>query len=150
LQTLDQAVFHYRTWPRTMVAAIAVSVLLHCCTVTCLFIMGNALGMRAGFVHYLAFVPLIFTMGAFVPSIGGLGVLEGAFAYFFSLPFVGDRASSAVALCLLYRMVQILVTLPGLYWFQAELAAHKTTAHPATETEEPARPLGAGSAVLSV
>jgi uncharacterized protein (TIRG00374 family) len=122
LQQLDAAIFHYRKHPWMMVGAVAMSVCLHLWTITCILMMGAALGMKSAAVYYYMFVPIIFTMGAFVPSVAGLGVMEGAFAGFFSLPFVGDRASAAVALCLLYRMVQILLSLPGLLWLHKELA----------------------------
>jgi hypothetical protein len=125
LKQLDDSVFHYRHHPKVMLASIAISLVLHGWTIGCIALMGRALGMHADLIHYYTFLPLIFTMGAFIPSIGGLGVLEGAFAFFFSMGFVGERASNAVALCLLYRMVQILLTLPGIVWFQRELSAVK-------------------------
>jgi uncharacterized protein (TIRG00374 family) len=121
-QELDSAIFHYRKHPGMMVGAVLMSVCLHFWTITCILMMAAALGMKAPAIYYFMFVPIIFTMGAFVPSVAGLGVMEGAFAGFFSLPFVGERASAAVALCLLYRMVQILVSLPGLLWLHQELA----------------------------
>jgi hypothetical protein len=120
-----------------MVGAVAMSVCLHVWTITCIVMMGAALGMKSAAIYYYMFVPIIFTMGAFVPSVAGLGVMEGAFAGFFSLPFVGDRASAAVALCLLYRVVQILLSLPGLLWLHDGLAfTRKTEAEPAIEPKE--------------
>jgi len=137
-QELDSAIFHYRKHPWMMVGAVLMSVGLHCWTVTCIMMMGAALGMKSAGVYYFMFVPIIFTMGAFVPSVAGLGVMEGAFAGFFSLPFVGDRASAAVALCLLYRMVQILLSLPGLLWLHTELAfTRKVGAEAHAEPSEP-------------
>jgi glycosyltransferase 2 family protein len=124
-QELDSAIFHYRKHPGMMIGAVAMSIVLHIWTITCIIMMGAALGMKSAAVYYYMFVPIIFTMGAFVPSVAGLGVMEGGFAAFFSLPFVGDRASAAVALCLLYRMVQILLSLPGLLWLHKELAFSK-------------------------
>jgi glycosyltransferase 2 family protein len=136
LQQLDAAIFHYRKHPWMMVGVVAMSIGLHVWTITCIVIMGAALGMKASAVYYYMFVPIIFTMGAFVPSVAGLGVMEGAFAGFFSLPFVGDRASAAVALCLLFRMVQILLSLPGLLWLHKELAFTKKV----SEDETPSSP----------
>jgi glycosyltransferase 2 family protein len=136
-QELDSAIFHYRKHPWMMVGAVAMSVCLHVWTITCIVMMGAALGMKSAAIYYYMFVPIIFTMGAFVPSVAGLGVMEGAFAGFFSLPFVGDRASAAVALCLLYRVVQILLSLPGLLWLHDGLAfTRKTEAEPAIEPKE--------------
>jgi glycosyltransferase 2 family protein len=134
-QELDSAIFHYRKHPWMMVGAVGMSIFLHLWTITCIAVMGAALGMKASLVYYYMFVPIIFTMGAFVPSVAGLGVMEGAFAGFFSLPFVGERASAAVALCLLFRMVQILMSLPGLLWLHRELAFTKQVEAGATSEE---------------
>src|SRR5258708_4587947 len=104
-----------------MAKTILLSFVLHLWSIGCIYLMGCALGMKAAPIYYYMFVPVIFTMGAFVPSIGGLGVVEGGFAWFFSLPFVGESASRAVALSLLYRVIQIIISLPGLIWFQREM-----------------------------
>jgi len=139
-QQLDEAVFHYRKHPWMMVGAVLMSIGLHCWTISCIIVMAASLGMKAAAVYYFMFVPIIFTSAAFVPSVAGVGVMEGAFAFFFSLPYVGERAAAAVALCLLYRMVQILLSLPGLLWLNKELAFTKKAGGPphAEEHEEPA------------
>jgi uncharacterized membrane protein YbhN (UPF0104 family) len=123
LQKIDNAIFHYRRHPVMMAQTIALSLVLHLVSIGSICILGHALGMKADLIYYYMFLPMIFTMGAFVPSIGGLGVQEGGFAWLFSLPFVGEKASVAVALSLLYRVVQIVISLPGLIWFQREMSA---------------------------
>ncbi len=125
LMQLDGALFHFRSHPGTMGRAIAVSLLLHLLSITLVALIGGALGMQASLSQYFMFVPLIFVGTAFLPSIGGLGVQEGAFVFFFTLPFVGDSASQAVALSLVYRMMMILLALPGAFWGFGELSRRR-------------------------
>ncbi|HVJ79793.1 MAG TPA: lysylphosphatidylglycerol synthase transmembrane domain-containing protein [Planctomycetia bacterium] len=122
---LDNALYHYRHHPWTMARAVGISVFLHVWTITMVMLMGWALGMKVPPICYYMFVPLIWISGAFLPSIGGIGVLESGFAYFFSLPMAGATASSAVALCILYRMVQLLMCLPGVGAAHREMSRKK-------------------------
>jgi hypothetical protein len=56
-------------------------------------------------------VPLINILIMLPVSIGGIGLQEGAFIYFFSR--VGITAQEALTVALLFRGITILVSLPG-------------------------------------
>lgn len=120
---LDDSIFHYRDHLPTLFRCLGISVLIHLWTIGCIYLLGRSLGIPARIDYYFIFLPVIFTCGAFVPSIAGLGVMEGLFQQFFSLPGVGATKASAVALCILYRLMQLLGSLPGAIPMHAELSA---------------------------
>ena len=73
--------------------------------------------------------------GSFLPSIGGLGVLEGLFQRFFGM--VGVAPASAVALCVLYRIAQLIASLPGAIPAYREWSAKGVRAITETELADP-------------
>lgn len=128
IQRIDNSLFHYRSHTGVLAACVGLSLLIHFWFVGIVATLGRALDINVPLAYYFMFVPIIFTAGAVLPSIAGLGVLEGGFAYFFGLPFVGARPSAAVAVCLLYRALNILNSLPGWIWFNREVAASRNGA----------------------
>jgi uncharacterized protein (TIRG00374 family) len=123
IHTLDQSVFHYRRHIDVMARCVAISLLVHLWVIGCIYLLGRPLGIRSSLVNYYVFLPIIFTGSAFFPSIAGLGVMEGLFQQLFTL--VDPHASSsAVALCILYRVIALLGSLPGLVPAYAEFSAH--------------------------
>lgn len=119
---LDDSVFHYRDHLGVLLRCLLISIAIHIWTIGCIFLLGKSLGIRVSIIYYFIFLPVIFTCGAFVPSIAGLGVMETGFQQFFSLPGVGATPSSAVALCILYRLMQLLGSLPGAIPMYAEFS----------------------------
>lgn len=122
IQEFDQSVFHFRQHPWTLGKAIAISLPVHLGCFACVWLLGLALGLKIDAIYYCAFLPVILTAGAMIPAIGGLGVLEGGFQYFFSLPGVGATPSSAVALCIVYRFMIFATSLPGAIPFYREFS----------------------------
>lgn len=110
---VDQAIFHYRYHKRIIVWAVALSVTAHLIMVLTFVLIGRSLGLPAEAIDYFIFVPVIMIVSALPISAGGLGVMEGLFVQFFTLPGVGATATGALALCLLFRVVTILTSIPG-------------------------------------
>jgi uncharacterized membrane protein YbhN (UPF0104 family) len=111
LRLVDESVFHYRRHIGAMTRCVALSLPVHLWTIGCIYLLGRALGMTVAPVNYYIFLPVIFTGSAFFPSIAGLGVMEGLFQQLFTL--AGATSSSAVALCILYRVMILIGSVPG-------------------------------------
>ncbi|WP_145254308.1 lysylphosphatidylglycerol synthase transmembrane domain-containing protein [Planctomycetes bacterium Pan216] len=113
IRKLDHSVFHYRDHVPVLSKAIGISLIVHIWAILCVYGVGLSLGLAVPVFYYFIFLPVILTVGAVVPAIGGLGVLEVQFQEFFSLEGVGATPSSALALCILYRLMLLVASLPG-------------------------------------
>lgn len=122
IQEVDQSVFHYRHHLWLLGGNVAISFLIHATTIFCIYLIGRSLRLTVPLMFYFEALPVIFTAGAFFPSIGGLGILESLFAHFFMSQ--GTTASSAVALCILYRLMILVGSLPGAIFTYREFSAH--------------------------
>jgi uncharacterized protein (TIRG00374 family) len=110
---LDDALFHYRYHKGTFLGAILISVGTHVVNVGTFCFAGSALGLPLAWQHYFVFIPVMLMIAALPISVGGIGVFEGGVAHFLTLPAVGASASGALALCVIYRVMTIIVGLPG-------------------------------------
>ncbi len=99
--------FHlYHHHKKTLAFTYLLSVLLQVCMMLVIFLLGFALDItHADLIHYFLFFPIIATLSALPISLGGLGVGEAAFVYFFGL--VGVPSGKAFALGLCTRFVWI-------------------------------------------
>jgi hypothetical protein len=71
-----------------------------------------ALNQHINIIYFFIFVPIIILVALLPLSVGGIGVREGAYVYFFSQ--VGVSASEAFILSLLlYVVMMIGIILPG-------------------------------------
>jgi hypothetical protein len=137
IRRIDASLYHYREHPWQLARCLLLSIFIWCWTLVMICLLGQALSMPTALVDYFVYLPLVFTAGAVAPSIAGLGVLEGLFQYFFTA--TGATAASAVALCLLYRLMMLICSLPGAIPFFAEFSsrAPKQIVRPADEEESP-------------
>lgn len=122
VRALDDSVFHYRHHIPVLLRSVAISMLIHGTTIFCVWMLGRALGLSIDLLSHAVFLPVIFTAGAVIPAPAGLGVLEGLFMQCYSLPGVGGTPSAAVALCLLYRLMQLVASLPGAWPLYLEMS----------------------------
>jgi uncharacterized protein (TIRG00374 family) len=83
----------------------------HTGAILTVYLLSAALGIQVAAVYFFLFVPLITVCTMLPISLGGIGVQEGAFVYFFSL--AGMPLAGALALSLLLRFVSIVASLPG-------------------------------------
>lgn len=134
IKQVDDTVFHYRNHIPMLFGNVVISFCIHIITFFCVYWLGLSLDLKIPLIYYFAALPVIFTMGAVVPAPGGLGVLESMFMYFFSLH--GATASSAVALCILYRLMTIIAALPGSIFTYREFSATGIPVISDTELDE--------------
>jgi uncharacterized membrane protein YbhN (UPF0104 family) len=77
--------------------------------------VGRALGLRYDLVTYLAIVPPALVLTVIPISIAGWGVREGVLVSLFSL--IGADRTVVLMMSLIYGMLLILASLPGLVVF---------------------------------
>ncbi len=106
-----------KTWS---VRIFGLSVLSICLMTINSYLCAMAVGESIALTDMVFFVPLI-AMVHFLPSIGGLGVREGAFVLFFQR--IGVSPENAMAMALLGRAIQLTLSLAGgvLFPFRREL-----------------------------
>jgi len=116
-KSLDAAVLVYRRRPFELFLAFALSMGNHFLAVTGVMALGMAFGIStalAGFVDYLAIVPVANMLSSIPVAPGGWGVGEAAYSYLFGM--VGVAASLGVAVSIGFRLCQMLIGfLGGLY-----------------------------------
>lgn len=116
-KSLDAAVLVYRRRPLELLLAFALSMGNHFLAVTGVMALGMAFGIPAalaGFVDYLAIVPVANMLSSIPIAPGGWGVGEAAYSYLFGM--VGVAASLGVAVSIGFRLCQMLIGfLGGLY-----------------------------------
>jgi len=78
------------------------------------FLIGRALGLELGLLPCMVF-PSIIAVITILPSIGGLGVREVSYVYFFNL--LGIPKEASFSLSLLFYIVGVIGSLPGIVLF---------------------------------
>lgn len=105
--------------PGLIVNTLLISLVLQIIEVISVILIGAALGIEVEVIHYFIFMPLIWVITTVPISIGGLGVRENAFAFFFTQ--VGVSAPLALALSLLYFSCRVISGLIGGLIFLASM-----------------------------
>lgn len=104
--------FHnYSKNKKALLTCFAVSFLYQIVGILTIYLIGLAINIEIAFVYYLIFIPLIWIIMMAPISISGIGVREGAFAYFFSM--VGVDTEKALLLSLLFFSHSILAGVLG-------------------------------------
>ena len=88
--------------------------------VLCDYSVCRAMGFDIPFWSFIIFIPVIVALARIPLSIGGFGVTEGLFVYFFA--FVGVSGSEAFILGLAAHVLALLAVLPG--FFYCAVSAH--------------------------
>ena len=102
--------------PGTLLAAFAVTAVIHLSFVAGVAAVGSALGLPIPLYLYVVFLPVIYIIGSVPVSIAGLGVIEGLYIVLFC-GASSVAASSVLALALLARLTPMAVSLPGLFFW---------------------------------
>jgi glycosyltransferase 2 family protein len=110
-ETLYTAFHAYTAHRATLARVFLASLVFQALRVLGVVALGIALGLDLGLLAYLVFVPLVIMLTMLPISVGGIGVREGAFVYFFT--GAGVPAEAALALSLLLYLVSLLSVLPG-------------------------------------
>ncbi len=109
--SLSLAFEAYRFQYRALALAFGVGLLGILTTTAVNYVLTLSLGGGIPFLHVLLFTPLIALVLIIPVSIGGLGLNQVAYPYFYGL--VGVPTELALSLSLLIQAVQIVCSLPG-------------------------------------
>ncbi len=102
----------HQVFQRNRLQIIVWSLLIHLLGMLCIFSTGWALGLRFGLLTYLVIVPPVLLFTLIPVSLAGWGVREGAMVALFS--FVGADKAAVLTMSVLYGVILIVVSLPGL------------------------------------
>gem|GEM_PF-6425366 len=84
IKKLDPLLQSLRTHKKTMIQVFFYSFLFQICSVLLSYLSALAFGIHLSFIPFLVFVPLVWVVLMLPLSIGGIGIREAAFVYFFA------------------------------------------------------------------
>jgi len=113
LERLHKAILLYRSHVWTLVAVLAISVVIHSTNIVTNFGFGRAMGIEGiSLARYGVFIPVIFaTIGAIPLSVGGLGLRESMYVLTFKTAGVPEEL--ALNLSFTFYIATALWSLPG-------------------------------------
>jgi uncharacterized membrane protein YbhN (UPF0104 family) len=97
--------------PGLFITTLFISFIAQAIEIWSVLLMARALGIQSESVYFFVFIPLIWLVTMLPISLNGLGLREGAFAFFFGQ--VGMISTEAVALSLLVYSCRLLAGLLG-------------------------------------
>jgi len=101
----------YKNNNRAIMRALFVSFVIQVLSILVVYVLSCSISLKISLIYFFIFVPLINLLIMLPVSIGGIGVQEGAFVYFFSR--VGVSTHEALTVALLFRAIMVAVSLPG-------------------------------------
>lgn len=94
-----------------LLSAFVVSLVAQLVGIASAFLVSQALGLNVPFVYFLVVVPIIWVITMVPISIGGLGIREGAFVFFFTQ--VGVSTENALLLSVLWWGLTLIIAMVG-------------------------------------
>lgn len=123
IRKLYEALYHLHNQPGLLIAALLLALLVQVVEVISIIFLAQGSGTQVSPVYFFIFLPIIWLLTTLPISISGLGVREGAFAFFFAQ--VGVSSPEAVALSLLYYSFRVVSGLAGgLIFLRASLGVY--------------------------
>jgi len=122
---VDRAIFVYRYHKGKIALAMAYSWLTQVVSVLAVWWLATGLGSRAAWHNYFVSMPVVWIGWSLVPVPGGVGVAEALAQKLFGPAVLGmagsaaDAATLVLAMMLAYRLVQLVVSLPGAVFYLA-------------------------------
>jgi len=118
---VDRAVFAYRHHKAKVALAVVISWGMQGVALCAMWWVATGLGSHASWDHYFVNMPVVWIGWSMVPIPGGFGVAETLVQRLFTPSVLGgatplpaaEAATLALAMILAYRVVQMLVTVPG-------------------------------------
>lgn len=105
--------FPYR---KVMVSSIVLILIFQLFTISSVYLLFMAYGISLPFYMHMAFYPVIAIIAMMPVTIGGFGVREGAFAYFYSLVGVPAETSVCVSVANYVVLSLLPAALGGVIW----------------------------------
>lgn len=114
--------FPYR---KVMLSSIILILLFQLSTILSVYLLFRAYGIDLPFYMHMAFYPVIAIIAMMPVTIGGFGVREGAFAYFYSLVGVPAEVSVCVSVANYVVLCLLPAALGGVIWLWGCLAGKR-------------------------
>ena len=111
LKKAYNSLYSFRASKGVVLSALVVSLVAQLVGIASTFLISQALGLNVPFVYFLVVVPIIWVITMVPISIGGLGVREGAFVFFFTQQ--GVSTETALLLSLLFFSLSLFTALVG-------------------------------------
>ena len=108
---IDNSCNEYKNYNRVIQRALFLSFVIHVLSILAVYVLSLSINLEVSLIHLFLFVPLINILIMLPISIGGIGVQEGAFIYFFSK--IGISSHGALTVALLFRALTVVGSLPG-------------------------------------
>ncbi len=108
---LIDAVRRYSRHHGELLNVLVMSVGVQLVRITQAWCLGRALGIEAGLVMYLIFIPIVLLIMLLPVTVSGLGTSQGAFGWLFGT--IGVPAAAALALSILFVALGVFGNLPG-------------------------------------
>lgn len=118
LGRLSERYFQVYSSPSLISIQLSLSIFIHLLSMSTFFLIGRAVGLDYAFRIYLVLVPPVILLTILPISLAGWGVREGAMVGFFLL--IGADKESVLALSLLYGLIMLASSLPGLLVYLTE------------------------------
>lgn len=113
--------FPYR---KVLLSSIGLIIVYQFCSITCVWLLFNAYGVSLPLYMHMAFYPVIAIIAMMPVTIGGFGVREGAFAYFYSLVGVSAETSVCVSVANYVVLCLLPAALGGVIWLWDGFRSH--------------------------
>ncbi len=111
VRKLYEALYALHNQPRLLAGVLILALVAQIVQVVSVVWLGRATNVPVSPIYFFVIVPIVWLLTTLPISISGLGVREGAFAFFFSQ--VGGSSDEAVALSLLYYSFSVVTGLVG-------------------------------------
>lgn len=99
----------------TLLLQIGLSMLVHLLSILVIYSIASSVSIDLDFYYYLVVMPSVFLLLIVPLSLAGWGIREGAMVYLFAI--VGVTKEAALAISIIYGILLLLSSLPGVYFW---------------------------------
>ena len=111
LSKLCDSVLNYQNQRKSLLSVLVLALFIQGIRILFTYYMALALNLTFAIKYFVVLVPLIDVVTLLPISVGGIGVQEGAFVYFFSR--IGMSSAEAFTISVLLHIIVIVFALPG-------------------------------------
>ena len=104
----------YRS-PKAVSQQLSLSLIIHLVSMITVYLVGQSVGLEYGLLVFLVMVPPVILLTIIPISLAGWGVREGGMIGLFVL--IGADKTMVLAMSLLYGIILLLASIPGMYLF---------------------------------
>ncbi len=104
--------------PSSLGFHLSLSVIIHLLSTINIFLVGKSVGLQYDLLTIMVIVPPVILLTLVPISLAGWGIREGALIGLFSL--IGASSTTVLSMSILYGIILIITSLPGLYFYLHE------------------------------